>query len=60
VQREAVVGSRTTLASACTSVTARDLALPVPLYDMEAYYRTVRSKWFGTGDWSQQNDGAPR
>jgi outer membrane protein len=90
VQREAVVGSRTTLdvlnaeqellngrvtlvqalasvvtnsyvlAGAIGRLTARDLALPVPLYDMEAYYRTVRSKWFGTGDWSQQNDGAPR
>ncbi|MBO1077378.1 TolC family outer membrane protein, partial [Roseomonas sp. 1311] len=80
VQREAVVGSRTTLdvlnaeqellnarvslvqalanvvnnsyslAGAVGRLTARDLALPVPLYDMEAYYRTVRSKWFGTGD----------
>ncbi|RKJ97723.1 secretion protein, partial [Pseudoroseomonas wenyumeiae] len=78
VQREAVVGSRTTLdvlnaeqellnsrvslvqalatvvtnsynlAGAIGRLTARDLALPVPLYNMEAYYRTVRSKWFGT------------
>jgi outer membrane protein len=80
VQREAVVGSRTTLdvlnaeqellnarvslvqalsnvvtssyslAAAVGRLTAKDLALPVPLYDMEAYYRTVRNKWFGTGD----------
>jgi len=78
VQREAVVGSRTTLdvlnaeqellnarvslvqalsnvvtasyglAGAVGRLTARDLALPVALYDMEAYYNAVRSKWFGT------------
>ncbi len=83
VQREAVVGSRTTLdvlnaeqellnarvslvqalsnvvtasynlAGSVGRLTARDLALPVALYDMEAYYRTVRSKWFGTGDLSE-------
>ena len=80
VQREAVVGSRTTLdvlnaeqellnarvslvqalsnvvtasynlAGAVGRLTARDLALPVAQYDMEAYYRTVRNRWFGTGD----------
>jgi outer membrane protein len=33
-------------------LTAKDLALPVPLYDMEAYYRAVRNKWFGTSDLS--------
>jgi outer membrane protein len=90
VQREAVVGSRTTLdvlnaeqellnsrvslvqalatvvtnsynlAGAVGRLTARDLALPVPLYNMEAYYRTVRSKWFGTGDLSGEGEGAPR
>jgi outer membrane protein len=83
VQREAVVGSRTTLdvlnaeqellnarvtlvqalanvvtnsyalAGAVGRLTAKDLALPVPLYDMEAYYRAVRNKWFGTSDLSQ-------
>ncbi|MBW8269455.1 TolC family outer membrane protein [Caldovatus aquaticus] len=80
VQREAIVGSRTTLdvlnaeqellnarvalvraladvvnashalAAAVGRHTARDLALPVQLYDMEAYYRAVRDRWFGTGD----------
>lgn len=84
VQREAVVGSRTTLdvlnaeqellnarvtlvqalssvvtasynlAGAVGRLTARDLALPVAQYDMEAYYNTVRSRWFGTGDYSGQ------
>jgi outer membrane protein len=82
VQREAVVGSRTTLdvlnaeqellnarvtlvraladvvtasytlAGSVGRLTARDLALPVALYDMEAYYRTVRNRWFGTGDYA--------
>ena len=82
VQREAIVGSRTTLdvlnaeqellnarvslvraladvitashslASAVGRLTARDLTLPVPIYDMEAYYRAVRNRWAGLGDYS--------
>jgi outer membrane protein len=82
VEREAIVGSRTTLdvlnaqqallnsqttlvqnlaalveasyavASAIGRLTARDLALPVPLYDEKAYYDAVRNKWFGTGDYA--------
>jgi outer membrane protein len=82
VQREAVVGSRTTLdvlnaeqellnarvslvralanvitashtvASAVGRLTARDLNLPVQIYDMEAYYRAVRNRWVGWGDLS--------
>jgi outer membrane protein len=80
VQREAIVGSRTTLdvlnaeqellnarvslvralstlisashnlAAAVGRLTARDLELPVQLYDMEAYYREVRNRWAGWGD----------
>jgi outer membrane protein len=80
VEREAIVGSRTTLdvlnaqqallnsettlvqnlasvvtasytvAQAVGRLTARDLALAVPLYDETAYYNAVRNKWFGTGD----------
>jgi outer membrane protein len=83
VQREAVVGSRTTLdvlnaeqelldarvslvraladvitashtvAAAVGRLTARDLSLPVPLYDMEAYYREVRNRWIGWGDYAE-------
>lgn len=83
VQREAIVGSRTTLdvlnaeqellnarvtlvralanvitashnlAVAVGRLTARDLNLPVPLYDAEAYYREVRNRWTGWGDLSQ-------
>ncbi len=82
VEREAIVGSRTTLdvlnaqqallnsettlvqnlasvvtasytvAQAVGRLTARDLALPVPLYDETAYYNAVRNKWFGTGDYA--------
>ena len=82
VQREAVVGSRTTLdvlnaeqellnarvslvralantvtasyslAQSVGRLTARDLRLPVPLYDQEAYYRAVRDRWFGLGDYT--------
>ncbi|WP_203074242.1 TolC family outer membrane protein [Falsiroseomonas ponticola] len=82
VQREAVVGSRTTLdvlnaeqellnarvslvralanvitashslASSLGRLTARDLNLPVQLYDMEGYYREVRNRWAGWGDYN--------
>jgi outer membrane protein len=82
VEREAIVGSRTTLdvlnaqqallnsettlvqnlasvvtasytvAQAVGRLTARDLALPVPLYDETAFYNAVRNKWFGTGDYA--------
>ncbi|MFC7737449.1 TolC family outer membrane protein [Roseomonas sp. GCM10028921] len=82
VQREAVVGSRTTLdvlnaeqellnarvslvraladvvtashslAQAVGRLTARDLNLPVALYDQEAYYRAVRDRWAGLRDYT--------
>lgn len=84
VQREAIVGSRTTLdvlnaeqellnarvslvralanvitashslASSVGRLTARDLNLPVQHYDMEAYYREVRNRWIGWGDYAEQ------
>lgn len=46
-QREEVVSSFTLL-SAIGRLTAQNLALPVKFYDYEAYYRTVRDKWWGT------------
>ena len=82
VQREAIVGSRTTLdvlnaeqlllnsqvtlvqnlaqlvnasysvAAATGKLNARDLSLQVPLYDETAYYKAVRNKWVGTGDFA--------
>ncbi|HEV7265697.1 MAG TPA: TolC family outer membrane protein [Falsiroseomonas sp.] len=83
VQREAVVGSRTTLdvlnaeqellnarvslvralaavitashnlAAALGRLTARDLNLPVPIYNVEAYYNAVRNRWVGFGDYTE-------
>lgn len=90
VQREAIVGSRTTLevlnaeqellsarvslinalANVVTAsyalavstgrMTAQDLALPVPIYDMQAYYRAVRDRWVGLGDYSGAGQGDGR
>ena len=87
VQREAIVGSRTTLdvlnaeqlllnsrvtqvqnlvnlvnasyavASAVGRLTARDLTLPVPLYDETAYYNAIRDRWIGTGDYATDQPG---
>jgi outer membrane protein len=87
VEREAIVGSRTTLdvlnaqqalltsqtqlvqalaqlvtasygvAAAVGRLTARDLALPVPLYDETAYYNAVKDKWFGLGDYATDQPG---
>lgn len=89
VQREAVVGSRTTLdvlnaeqellnarvalvralanvitashnlAAAVGRLTARDLNLQVQIYDMEAYYREVRNRWAGWGDYAQGSAISP-
>jgi outer membrane protein len=87
VEREAIVGSRTTLdvlnaqqallnsqtqlvqalaqlvtasytvADAIGRLTARDLSLPVPLYDDTAYYNAVKDKWFGLGDYATDQPG---
>ncbi|AHJ62761.1 Type I secretion outer membrane protein [Granulibacter bethesdensis] len=38
------------VAQAVGQLNARDLNLPVPLYDETAYYRAVRNRWFGAGD----------
>jgi len=87
VEREAIVGSRTTLdvlnaqqallnsrvtlvqnlaqlvtasyqvAAAIGRLTARDLHLPVPLYDDTAYYQAVKNKWIGLGDSATNQPG---
>jgi outer membrane protein len=87
VEREAIVGSRTTLdvlnaqqallnsrvtlvqnlaqlvtasyqvAAALGRFTARDLHLPVPLYDETAYYNAVKDKWVGLGDYATDQPG---
>jgi outer membrane protein len=87
VEREAIVGSRTTLdvlnatqllltsrttlvqnlaqvisasygvAVAIGRLTARDMNLPVPLYDETAYYQAVKNKWGGLGDYATNQPG---
>jgi outer membrane protein len=87
VEREAIVGSRTTLdvlnaqqallnsrvtlvqnlaqvvtasyqiAAAIGRLTARDLHLPVPLYDETAYYNAVKDRWAGLGDYATNQPG---
>jgi outer membrane protein len=87
VEREAIVGSRTTLdvlnatqllltsrttlvqnlaqvisasygvAAAIGRLTARDMHLPVPLYDETAYYQAVKDKWVGLGDYATSQPG---
>jgi len=87
VEREAIVGSRTTLdvlnaqqalltsqltlvqnvsqlvtasyqvASAIGRLTARDLRLPVPLYDETAYFNAVKNLWTGLGDYTTDQPG---
>jgi outer membrane protein len=87
VEREAIVGSRTTLdvlnatqllltsrttlvqnlaqvitasyavAAAIGRLTARDLHLPVPLYDETAYYNAVKDRWLGLGDYATSQPG---
>jgi outer membrane protein len=87
VEREAIVGSRTTLdvlnatqlllnsrttlvqnlaqvvtasyqvAAAIGRLTARDLRLPVPLYDETAYYNAVKDRWIGLGDYATDQPG---
>ena len=40
------------VAQAIGRLTARDLRLPVPLYDETAYYNAVKSRWAGLGDYA--------
>jgi outer membrane protein len=87
VEREAIVGSRTTLdvlnatqlllqsrttlvqnlsqvitasyavAVAIGRLTARDMHLPVPLYDETAYYQAVKDRWVGLADYATSQPG---
>ena len=45
------------VAFAIGRLTARDLNLNVPLYDDTAYYRAVRNRLFGTGDYATRQPG---
>ncbi len=69
--QQALLNSRTTLvqnlaqvvtasyqvAAALGRLTARDLRLNVPLYDDTAYYRAVKNRWFGLGDYATDQPG---
>ncbi|BBK30872.1 type I secretion protein TolC [Allostella humosa] len=48
-QRDELVGVYD-LTSATGRLTARLLGLPVEIYDMDAYYESVKDKWIGLGD----------
>jgi outer membrane protein len=45
------------VAAAIGRLTARDLHLPVPLYDETAYYNEVKNKWVGLGDYATGQPG---
>lgn len=69
--QQALLVSRTTLvqnlsqlvtasfqvAAAIGRLTARDLRLPVPLYDETAYYQAVKDRWIGLGDYATDQPG---
>ena len=46
-----------TVAAAIGRLTARDLNLPVPLYDETAYYNACANQWAGTGDYATDQPG---
>jgi outer membrane protein len=45
------------VAVAIGRLTARDLHLPVPLYDETAYYQAVKDRWIGLGDYATNQPG---
>jgi outer membrane protein len=49
-----LIGASFQVAQAIGHLTARDLRLPVPLYDETAYYQAVRDRWAGLGDYATQ------
>jgi outer membrane protein len=52
-----LVNASYAVASAVGRLTARDLTLPVPLYDETAYYAAVKNRWIGTGDYATNQPG---
>ena len=45
------------VAASVGRLTARDMHLPVPLYDETAYCHAVRDKWVGLGDYATNQPG---
>lgn len=52
-----VVTASYQVADALGRLTARDLRLNVPLYDDTAYFKAVRNRWFGLGDYATNQPG---
>jgi outer membrane protein len=52
-----VITASYAVAVAIGRLTARDLHLPVPLYDETAYYQAVKDKWVGLGDYATSQPG---
>ena len=52
-----VVTASYSVADAIGRLTAKDLGLSVPLYDETAYYRAVKNRLWGTGDYAVQEPG---
>ena len=52
-----LVTSSYQVAAAIGRLTARDLHLPVPLYDETAYHLAVRNKWVGLSDYATDQPG---
>jgi outer membrane protein len=52
-----VITASYAVAVAIGRLTARDLHLPVPLYDETAYYQAVKDRWIGLGDYATSQPG---
>jgi outer membrane protein len=52
-----IVSDSYEVAAATGRLTARDLHLPVPLYDETAYFNAVKDKWVGLGDYATDQPG---
>ena len=53
----ALVTASYQVADAIGRLTARDMHLPVPLYDDTAYYNAVKNLWAGLGDYATSQPG---
>ena len=52
-----VITASYAVAVAIGRLTARDLHLPVPLYDETAYYQEVKNRWVGLADYATSQPG---
>ena len=52
-----VINASYSVAAAIGRLTARDMHLPVPLYDETAYYQAVKDRWAGLSDYATSQPG---